>query len=111
MTERPRHVPLRRCVTCRRSLPKAHLLRLVRSADGWAHDAAGRGGGRGTWLCHDCLASLDTRDTTRALARCFRHDAEQVRALLQTLEVDPQARAAAATPPTPHDSRHGGTHG
>ena len=112
MTQRPRHVPLRRCVMCRSSLPKAQLLRLVRGEDGWRLDLRGRAGGRGTWLCHDCVARIDERATTRALVRSFRNDADEVRALLRSLPTSVTTNGdATATTPTPHDSRHGGTHG
>ena len=117
MTGRRRHVPLRRCVACRASLPKADLVRLVRTEAGWQLDATGRAGGRGTWLCHACLERLDERTTVRALTRTFRHDTAHVSALLRPLRA---ARAATATDAataaplavTPsEDSRHGGTHG
>ena len=126
MSGRTRHVPLRRCVACRDSLPKAQLERLVKGESGWAHDASGRGGGRGTWICHACLERLDERSVTRALARTFRQDSEQVRALLLTLRLRVAASAAArdatdtsgtptaareATVTPPNDARHGGTHG
>lgn len=112
MTERHRHVPLRRCVTCRSSLPKAQLVRLVHGESGWRFDLRGRAGGRGTWLCHDCVTRIDERATARALVRSFRNDADEVRALLRSLPpgVLPHVDAAATTP-TPNDSRHGGTHG
>ena len=122
-----RHVPLRRCVACRESLPKAQLERLIRVDSGWAHDASGRAGGRGTWFCHACLERLDERSITRALARTFRQDTEQVRALLLTLRSRRAALTAASsnatdTPQAPisareatvtpsHDARHGGTNG
>ncbi len=122
-----RHVPLRRCVACRESLPKAQLERLIRGESGWAHDASGRAGGRGTWFCHACLERLDERSVTRALARTFRQDTEQVRALLLTLRSRRAGLTAASpdatdTPQTPasareatvtpsHDARHGGTNG
>lgn len=112
MTSGRRHVPLRRCVTCRSSLPKAELIRLVRGEDGWRLDLLGRAGGRGTWLCRDCLGRIDERATARALSRSFRQDADEVRALLRPLAANLATAGEAATAdPTPHDSRHGGTHG
>jgi uncharacterized protein len=110
MTGRTRHVPLRRCVSCRASLPKAELVRLVRDEAGWRHDAMLRAGGRGTWVCLACLGRLDERDTTRALARAFRQDAPQVGALLRALR-DARGGAAPSATATSNDSRHGGTHG
>ena len=44
--------PLRRCVSCRRSLPKDELLRLVRGADGEVRpDPAAKAEGRGAYVC------------------------------------------------------------
>ncbi|MBC8078429.1 MAG: YlxR family protein, partial [Chloroflexales bacterium] len=50
---RPRHVPQRTCVACRRTDAKRGLLRLVREADGRvALDPSGKRNGRGAYLCH-----------------------------------------------------------
>lgn len=50
---RPRHVPQRTCVACRRTDAKRGLLRLVRDADGRvALDPSGKRNGRGAYLCH-----------------------------------------------------------
>ncbi|HKI56405.1 MAG TPA: YlxR family protein [Trueperaceae bacterium] len=74
-----RHVPLRRCVLCRASLPKAELIRLVRGADGgFELDPAGRAGGRGTWVCRSCAEE----PTEKRLRQAFRGQAERVRELL-----------------------------
>ena len=109
MTGHRRHVPLRRCVACRATLPKAELIRLVRGDGGWQLDPTGRAGGRGTWLCHACVERLDERSTVRALTRTFRQDTAHVSALLRPLR---EARAAtAADAATSDDSRLGGTHG
>ena len=83
MSAHHRHVPLRRCVACRSSLPKSELIRLVRDESSWRIDESARAGGRGTWVCHACAAKLDERDTKRALARTFRQDAQHVSELLR----------------------------
>ena len=50
---RPRHVPQRTCVACRRTDAKRGLLRLVRDAEGRvALDPTGKRNGRGAYLCH-----------------------------------------------------------
>lgn len=64
---RTRHVPLRRCVRCRRSLPKGELRRLRRDGDGqWRFDPTGKAGGRGAWLCLDCAREAKERELRRA---------------------------------------------
>ena len=51
---RPKHVPVRTCIACRRSDAKRGLLRLVRDADGRVSaDPTGKRAGRGAYLCHD----------------------------------------------------------
>ena len=64
--------PLRRCVGCRRSLPKGELLRLVRDETGEVRpDPTGRAEGRGAYVCDrpQCAKRLAEG---RPLARAFR---------------------------------------
>jgi len=50
--KRPRHVPLRTCISCRQNKPKRELLRVVRTPDGRIQvDATGKKSGRGAYLC------------------------------------------------------------
>ncbi|MBI2856888.1 MAG: YlxR family protein [Chloroflexi bacterium] len=52
IASRPTATPQRRCVACRRVLPKAELVRLVRTADGGIQlDRHGKEPGRGAYLC------------------------------------------------------------
>lgn len=97
---RDRHVPLRRCVMCRASLPKAELIRLVRADDGrYQLDAARRAGGRGTWVCRACAED----PAEKRLKQTFRGQAAHVRTLL-ALAVRGADPAAA---PAPLDPRTG----
>ncbi|MFA7248505.1 MAG: YlxR family protein [Dehalococcoidia bacterium] len=49
---RPRHVPQRTCVACRRTGDQRTFVRLVRAADGTVEvDERGRAPGRGAYLC------------------------------------------------------------
>ena len=67
--------PLRRCVGCRRSLPKGELLRLVRDETGEVRpDPDGRAEGRGAYVCDrpECAKRLAEG---RPLARAFRASA------------------------------------
>ena len=51
---RPKHVPQRTCIACRRADAKRGLMRLVRDADGRVTlDPTGKRAGRGAYLCHD----------------------------------------------------------
>lgn len=50
--KRPKHVPLRTCVSCGETKPKRELLRVVRTPDGHVLvDATGKKSGRGAYLC------------------------------------------------------------
>ena len=90
-----RHVPLRRCVACRASLPKEQLVRFVRDdAGAWTLDAGQRAGGRGTWLCLDCARDPDPK----RIARGFRGRAEPVVTQLRSHF-------------EPHSPTSGGNHG
>ncbi|MBA3262234.1 MAG: YlxR family protein [Thermoleophilaceae bacterium] len=62
---------MRRCVGCRRSLPKGELLRLVRGDGEVRVDRAGVAEGRGAYVCNrrECADSLAAG---RPLARAFR---------------------------------------
>ena len=68
------HVPLRRCVGCRRVRPQAELVRFALGADGPKLDLAGRGGGRGSWVCRDTPACW----TPKRLGRSFRAHTDAV---------------------------------
>jgi predicted RNA-binding protein YlxR (DUF448 family) len=51
---RPKHVPVRTCIACRRSDAKRGLVRVVRDAEGRISiDPTGKRAGRGAYLCHD----------------------------------------------------------
>ncbi len=51
---RPKHVPQRTCIACRRTDAKRALIRLVRDAEGRVQiDPTGKRNGRGAYLCHD----------------------------------------------------------
>ncbi len=50
--KRPKHIPLRTCISCRENKPKRELLRVVRTPDGHVViDATGKKSGRGAYLC------------------------------------------------------------
>jgi predicted RNA-binding protein YlxR (DUF448 family) len=89
MAPRTRHVPLRRCVRCRRSAPQAELLRVARDERGrWHLDPGRTAGGRGAWLCPDCAA----RATEKDLRRAFRASAAEVAAELDRHVMERPAR-------------------
>lgn len=67
-TGKVRHTPLRRCVVCRRSAPKAELGRIARTPSGVIRLGAAEG--RGAYACRgECAAALaaDPRPLARAL--------------------------------------------
>lgn len=72
---RPKHIPQRTCVVCRRVDPKRALIRLVRDSEGRvAIDPGGKRAGRGAYLCHDpaCWEQVVRR---RALERALKIEA------------------------------------
>ncbi len=72
---RPKHVPQRTCIACRRSDAKRGLIRVVRDAEGRvAVDAGGRRNGRGAYLCHE-LACWEVALKRRAIERALRVEA------------------------------------
>jgi hypothetical protein len=80
---RRKHVPLRTCVACRRTLAKRELIRIVRGPDASIEvDLKGKRPGRGAYLCHqpECWeAALGQGILGRALKT--RISGEQVAAL------------------------------
>ena len=51
---RPRHIPQRTCVACRRTTTKRELVRIVRTPQGTVEiDPTGKKSGRGAYLCKD----------------------------------------------------------
>jgi predicted RNA-binding protein YlxR (DUF448 family) len=72
---RPKHVPQRTCIACRRTDPKRALVRLVRDGEGRVRiDATGKQAGRGAYLCHD-PACWDQALRRRGLERALRVEA------------------------------------
>ncbi|WP_018466954.1 YlxR family protein [Calidithermus timidus] len=50
---KPKHIPERMCVACRRRRPKRELLRIVLTAEGPVIDPTGKKPGRGAYVCPD----------------------------------------------------------
>jgi hypothetical protein len=69
--QRPRHIPQRTCVACRRTDAKRGLIRLVRTAEGGiAIDPTGKHQGRGAYLCNNRMCwqtALKRKQLERAL--------------------------------------------
>src|SRR5262245_62411540 len=72
---RPKHIPQRTCIACRRTDAKRGLMRLVRDAEGHvALDPTGKRTGRGAYLCHD-PACWEQALKRQGLVRALRLDA------------------------------------
>jgi uncharacterized protein len=70
--QRPKHVPVRMCITCRRTDAKRDFFRLVRDATGHvAVDATGKRAGRGAYICRSA-ACWDQALKRRGLERALR---------------------------------------
>ncbi|MGL4609637.1 MAG: YlxR family protein [Trueperaceae bacterium] len=76
-----KHIPLRRCVVCRETLPQKELLRLSQRDGQWQFDLKRKADGRGAWLCFKpkCHGS-------KQLKRFFRNDAERIAQELETIK-------------------------
>jgi uncharacterized protein len=71
---RPKRVPQRTCIACRRTDAKRGLMRLVRGVDGHVVlDSTGKRAGRGAYLCHD-PACWEQALKRRGLERALRID-------------------------------------
>ncbi|GAA5512959.1 hypothetical protein Dcar01_01683 [Deinococcus carri] len=79
---RPRHVPERTCVACRRKRPQDELVRVTRTPAGW-RVLPGQRTGRGAYLCAD----LPECWQEKRLRRAFRGDAPAISAELRTLNL------------------------
>ena len=93
---RPRHIPQRTCVACRRTTAKRELVRVVRTVEGGVEvDPTGKRSGRGAYLCPtpDCWrfavkkGSLDRALKTSVSAR----DKEALLQYAQSLEPEAEA--------------------
>jgi hypothetical protein len=105
--QRPKHVPQRTCVACRRSDAKRGLIRVVRDAEGRvAIDTTGRRNGRGAYLCHDprCWEqALKRRALERALRLETLHPDDRATLLTVAHGLDPQVAPAEGSQATQDD--------
>src|SRR6266700_5861707 len=99
-TKRPKHIPLRTCVSCRETKSKRELLRVVRTPDGHVLiDATGKKSGRGAYLCAK-LSCWQQAIKTKKLEHEFEttispEDRAELDAYIATLPTDePQAVGA-----------------
>ncbi len=57
-----KHIPLRRCISCRQSKAKNSLLRFYKDANNdWQFDKKQKMQTRGSWLCKDSLNCYKTK--------------------------------------------------
>lgn len=68
---RPKHVPVRTCVVCRKKAAKRTLTRVVRTDEGVMIDPAGKLRGRGAYVC-DQASCWNRALTTPVLAKALR---------------------------------------
>lgn len=100
---KPRHVPQRTCVACRRSDAKRGLIRIVREGEGRvAIDQTGRRNGRGAYICHDpaCwVNAVKRRSIERALRVEQLHPDDRAALLAFAQTLAPAPDDAGETPP------------
>ena len=63
---KPRKIPMRMCVVTREKLPKAELIRVVRTVNGIVVDETGKVNGHGAYLKKD-LAVFEKAQKTKVL--------------------------------------------
>jgi len=69
---RPKHIPQRTCIACRRTDAKRGLIRLMRLPDGHvAIDPTGKRSGRGAYLCAE-RTCWETAIKRKAIARALK---------------------------------------
>lgn len=92
-----KHMPMRRCVLCRTSLPQADLLRFVLGEGAYQFDDRGRLGGRGTWVCRPCATNAVAPSNDKRLRSAFRGQALNMRELLEKALAAGPRRPSATT--------------
>jgi uncharacterized protein len=101
--KKPKHIPLRTCVSCRETKPKRELLRVVRTPDGHVViDATGKKSGRGAYLCAR-LSCWETAIKKKRLEQEFEQsipeeDQVQLDAFIATLPRDTPVQPAKKQP-------------
>lgn len=90
---RPRHIPQRTCVACRRTTAKRDLVRVVRTPEGSVEvDPTGKRSGRGAYLCPtpDCWRfAIQKGRLDRALKTSISaHDKEALLEYAQSLTTE-----------------------
>jgi predicted RNA-binding protein YlxR (DUF448 family) len=108
--KRPKHVPLRTCVSCRETKSKRELLRVVRTPDGHVSiDATGKKSGRGAYLCArlSCweIAIKKKRLEQELEIAIPEEDRAELNAYIATLPKDESSPPSVPTTTTP-SSRH-----
>lgn len=110
-TPKPRHVPQRTCVACRRSDAKRGLIRVVRDGEGRvAVDRSGKRNGRGAYLCHNS-ACWENAVKRKAIVRALRleqlhpDDQAELLAFAQTLVPEPSATDESTAPAEPQEKK------
>ena len=106
---RPKHVPLRMCIACRRPDAKRGLFRVVRDAQGHVTvDPTGKRAGRGAYLCHD-PACWEQALKRHALERALRIEAlrPEDRAMLDQIARELEQKAEVTSAKSAHDPSNG----
>ncbi len=80
-----KHIPCRKCVSCREMFPKSELIRIVKQDGVLKVDPGGKADGRGAYVCKKatCVATLKKK---RGLERAFSTRVpEEIFSVLETL--------------------------
>ncbi len=66
------HVPERTCIVCRKKLPKKELIRFCFKREKIIMDKEQKEGGRGAYLCSECISKLKNKKVFRKLINALR---------------------------------------
>jgi len=80
MSNRAKHIPLRRCISCRISKPKEQLLRFFKDSDGnWQFDESKKAQTRGSWICNDSLNCYKTKRLKSYFGKSYQNILEAIK--------------------------------
>jgi len=88
MSARVKHTPLRRCVSCRKSLAKSELFRFFKDSNGnWQLDSEQRQGFRGMWLCNNSPECYDIKQLKKFFGKDTDRIAEEIKLNIKIQEL------------------------
>ena len=80
MNLRAKHIPMRRCISCRSSKPKEQLLRFFKDSNNtWHFDKSQKAQARGSWICNDSLDCYKSKYLKRYFGQSYNNILEEIK--------------------------------